>query len=153
MRQQYGRDRAVITYDPGLLRQPEHLVATFAHELAHYLDYFAEESCPGGEQRREFATDLLAVVMGFGIFLTNSACTFRGQFDGWSIQRQGYLSQIQLVYVLAIFCALKNVPISNVTKHLERSLVSTFKRSIREVQERRSELRRLQSITSRRELG
>jgi hypothetical protein len=152
MRQQYGRSNAVITYDPGLLQQPEHLIATFAHELAHYLDYFSKESCPGGEQRREFATDLLAVVMGFGVFLTNSAFTFRGRASGWSIQRQGYLSQIQLVYVLAIFCVLKNIPTPDVAKHLESSLVSIFRRSIREVKERKSELQRLQSIASCRKL-
>jgi hypothetical protein len=39
-------NRIVISYVPALLKQPDHLIATLAHELAHYLLATARESPP-----------------------------------------------------------------------------------------------------------
>ena len=95
-----------IRYQPNSLRNPELLVATLAHELAHYRMHTYASMPPGGEELEELATDLLAVFLGFGIFLANSAKTFEGftSFDvqGWSTQRTGYLSERALVTALAI---------------------------------------------------
>ena len=65
-----------ITYNPTLLKQPTQLVATFAHELAHYLTATSREEPPGGWENWEFVTDLTAFFLGFGIFMANSALIF-----------------------------------------------------------------------------
>ena len=60
----------VISYVPALLKRPDHLIATLAHELAHYLLATARDSPPCEKEEREFLTDLAAVYLGFGVFLS-----------------------------------------------------------------------------------
>ena len=98
--------RVVITYNPDLEQNLPALVATFAHELAHYLMFTAGTAPPGGWELHELHTDLCAVYLGFGIFLANSARSF-SQFQsagemGWSSSAQGYLSEGSLVTGTAI---------------------------------------------------
>jgi hypothetical protein len=101
-----GGTRVVITYNPSLADDPTALIATFAHELGHYLMSSAETVPPGGWALHELHTDIAAVHLGFGIFLANSAKSF-SQFQsageiGWSSRQQGYLSEGALVTALAI---------------------------------------------------
>ena len=101
-----GVKRVVITYNPGLADDPTALIATFAHELAHYLLSAARADPPGGWALHELHTDLAAVWLGFGLFLANSARSF-AQFQsagemGWSHRTQGYLSEGALVTALAL---------------------------------------------------
>jgi hypothetical protein len=97
---------AEIRYDVGLLADPGALVATFAHELGHYLLSTTRHRFPGGEDMHELLTDLTAVFMGFGIFLANSARDYSAQqIDGghmWQTRRQGYLSERALVTALVL---------------------------------------------------
>ncbi|MDH4318404.1 MAG: hypothetical protein OEV64_08445 [Desulfobulbaceae bacterium] len=44
------------------------MIATFAHELSHYLIATAPEPPPGGWESWKFATDIGATFLGFGIF-------------------------------------------------------------------------------------
>lgn len=102
-----GKPTAVITYNPGLAEDTVALVATFAHELSHYLLSCAGTQGPGGSALNELHTDMAAVYLGFGIFLANSARSF-GQYQsggemGWSSRTQGYLSEGALVTALAAF--------------------------------------------------
>ena len=105
-----GASEPIVTYDPQLLSDPSALVATFAHELAHYLLATARTPPPGGHALEELATDVAAVFMGFGVFLLNSAMSFSQyqNFDsqGWHVRRQGYLSERALATALAIFLVL-----------------------------------------------
>ena len=101
-----GRPTVVITYSPSLADDSTALIATFAHELAHYVMSTARSDPPGGWELHELHTDLLAVRLGFGIFLANSARSF-AQFQsageiGWSARSQGYLSEGALVTALAL---------------------------------------------------
>lgn len=102
-----GTPKVVITYNPSLAEDSGAMVATFAHELGHYLMSTASSAPPGGWSLDELHTDLAAVWLGFGIFLANSARSFR-QFQsagemGWSSRTQGYLGEGALVTALAIF--------------------------------------------------
>ena len=96
----------VIRYDPSLLRDPDALVATFAHELAHLVIHSLGMP-PGGQALEEHATDCLAVYLGFGVFLANSARHFSqfndGAMQGWSSQTSGYLSENALVTAIVVF--------------------------------------------------
>jgi hypothetical protein len=102
-----GETKVVITYNPDLAHDTTAMVATFAHELGHYLMSTAASPPPGGWDLHELHTDIAAVYLGFGIFLANSARSF-SQYQsagemGWSSRTQGYLSEHALVTALAIF--------------------------------------------------
>jgi hypothetical protein len=106
-----GKPKVVITYNPSLAADTPAMIATFAHELGHYLMSTAKTAPPGGWALHELHTDLAAVWLGFGIFLANSARSF-SQFQsagemGWSSRTQGYLSEGALVTALVIFQRLR----------------------------------------------
>lgn len=141
-----------VTYDPDLVCQPTALIATFAHELGHYLSYSTDTPPPGGDELYEPATDLLAVFMGFGLFMANSAFNFqqtRGAFtEGWQYQSQGYLNEQSLTYALAIFCILKNIDNNVVETHLKKSLHRHFRRSVKDILNNHIEIEQLREIVS-----
>ena len=127
----------IITYNPAIVANPTNLVATFAHELAHYLTGGCKEPPPGGWDNWEFATDLAAVFMGFGIFMANSAFSFR-QFQsasamGWQAQRNGYLSEVEYAYALAIFCKLKNLDEHQPLPLLDKGISKLYRKSLVEI--------------------
>ena len=102
-----GSQSVVITYNPSLTDDTTALIATFAHELGHYLMSSARTAPPGGWELHELHTDLAAIWLGFGLFLANSARSF-SQYQsagdmGWSSRTQGYLGEGALVTALAIF--------------------------------------------------
>jgi hypothetical protein len=97
---------AMITYDPALLNEEAALVATLAHEVAHFWLAGARHSFPGGEALHEHLTDLAAVYLGFGIFLANNARDYAARQTElghmWQYRRAGYLSERALVTALVI---------------------------------------------------
>lgn len=129
-----GEHTAVtITYNPDHVAHPPTLIATFAHELAHYLMATAPEAPPGGEAVEEHATDLTAVFLGFGIFLANNAKQFSAYTDhtgsGWASSMQGYLSESALVTALAIAERLAGRDPLRATDWLKPHLASDLKRT------------------------
>lgn len=141
-----------ISYNPSQLGRPEALIATFAHELAHYLVHSVKSRPPGGEELEEHATDLVAVFMGFGVFLANSAFSFRQYTDagvqGWQAHAQGYLSESELTYCLAVFLHLKNIDRQTVESHLDRSLRKILKTATKEMKHLQQEVKKLRDIVS-----
>ena len=139
-----------ISYNPSQLQRPQSLVATLSHELAHYLIHSADETPPGGSDLEEHATDLVAVFMGFGVFLANSAFSFN-QFSstdgqGWQTNSQGYLSTLELSYCLALFLKLNDVEFKRVASHLEKTPKSYVKRSMSELDLLQNQIDRLRNI-------
>lgn len=129
-----------ITYRPSLLQQPENLVATFAHELAHYLLRAQPELPPGGEALEEHATDLAAVMLGFGSFMSNGAKSFR-QFQnfgeqGWEMRSSGYLSESALVTGLALFVRLTDTDPKHASGALKDYLRKPFSRALKAIDKR-----------------
>ncbi|REL29586.1 hypothetical protein [Thalassotalea euphylliae] len=108
------------------------LVATLAHELAHYLTATAKDEPPGGWENWEFATDIAATFMGFGIFMANSAFNFSQYADadsqGWKSGRSGYLSENEHIYALAIFLLLKDLSINEASRYLKPHLGKQLKK-------------------------
>lgn len=102
-----GLPIAEIRYTVDQIDKPVGLVATFAHELAHYLLHTRTNPIPGGDPVEELFTDLTAVWLGFGIFLGNSA-RYAGHIDegggrGWFVSGwQGYLGERMLITALAL---------------------------------------------------
>lgn len=145
-------DEVRITYNPKLLKTPQALVAVLAHELAHYLGHTATAPPPGGEKNSEFATDLLAVFMGFGLFLANSAISFH-QFtgvrsQGWSASSLGYLTEFELVYCLALFCMLKKIDRTKVQPHLKQFLLPVYDNCLQDLARKAGQVVELAKIKS-----
>ncbi len=127
----------VITYNPDLLRNPTQLVATYAHELSHYLTGSGPEEPPGGWDNWEFATDIAATFLGFGVFMANSAFNFQ-QFtevdsQGWQYNRSGYLSEAEHIFALAIFLALQGMSIETALPHLKPNLKKLLKMAQKQI--------------------
>ncbi len=122
-----------VTYDAGLTANPMQLIATLAHELAHYLMATSKEAPPGGWEVHEEATDFLTVFMGFGVFSANSAFHFRqfsdGFSQGWESRRSGYLSEAALIHALSLFLVLREAPVAAALEHLKPHLQSLLTRA------------------------
>jgi hypothetical protein len=145
-----ARPVAVITYDPALVRSPEDLVATLAHELAHYVLSNVGVAPPGGWHLHELATDLAVVYLGLGIFAANAAFRFEqfqdGLAHGWSWSRLGYASQAHLAYALALCCRVRGVPPAQVREWLDRNPRGYFDQALRDLRRREPELEALGEI-------
>jgi len=126
-----------ISYTPSLLAHPERLIATFAHELAHYLLATAQTSPPCADDEHEFLTDLAAVYLGFGVFLANSVLEFEplreGLLQGWRMGRSGYLPEQDLVFATALFIAAKELDPTPAYQCLKPHLAKLLKRGLREL--------------------
>jgi hypothetical protein len=100
---------AVITYAPDLLDDPMSLVATLAHEMAHYL--LAAESDLVEDETHELMTDLAVAYAGLGVFGANAAFSFEQHGDafsqGWRSRSSGYLSPRSWAFALAVFGELR----------------------------------------------
>ncbi len=142
--------KLVIPYSREHLRNPEVLIAEFAYTLAHYLGMTAGEAPPGGEENWRHVTELLAVFMGFGVMMADSANTTKirscSSCSGPAVERQNYLSQYDVTYALAIFCCLKDIPAREGVKSLKSSLRPFFKKAMKDVLHRNMQLQHLRKM-------
>lgn len=107
--------QAIVSYARDLADEPRKLIATLAHELAHYLLLSARSPLPGGDELHELTTELTVAYSGFGVFGGNHAFSFEQHQDtfsqGWSTSRNGYFSERTWAFAIALFAALKGVEI------------------------------------------
>lgn len=140
----------IVSYLPESLQDPEVVIANFAHTLAHYLGTTAHEAPPGGEENWPHVTELLAVFMGFGVMMADSANTTKirscSSCSGPAVERENFLSQYDMTYALAIFCCLKGIPTGQVVSQLKSSLRPFFKKAVKEVGGRKAQLLALQEF-------
>ena len=130
-----------IGYDPSQLRNPQVAIATYAQGLAHHLAAAVGELPPGGRENWYQVTEVVAVYLGFGIMLSNTAFTFRPGCGGCGVAgRDNALSEFDITYSLAIFCALKGLDANAAVPHLKRSLRGYFKRALKQVTAHRGRL-------------
>lgn len=96
------------------IRQPETLVATLCHEVAHAWRTF-HGLCVDDRDVEELLTDLSTVYLGFGVLTTNGAYVYRasGELTGgdsrgsiavtqWSHSRVGYVPPEAMSFLLAL---------------------------------------------------
>jgi len=144
-------NRIVISYVPALLKRPDQLIATFAHELAHYLLATTKEAPPCEEDEKEFLTDLAAVYLGFGVFLANARFQHEsyvdGPLQGWRIARTGYLPEADLVFALALFLQVKGLDPMPAFECLKPHLATMLKRAMSELSRQASLLTPIREAT------
>jgi hypothetical protein len=106
------------------LSEPEGLVATLAHEIAHIKLL--------GENRiavnNEPLTDLTTIFFGLGIFNANEAFQSFRDFDSSGWRSMGYLSQKQWGYALALFAYVRGEKSPGWIDHLTPNVKSDFLR-------------------------
>jgi hypothetical protein len=104
---QDGMNKYEIGIDFSVLKDPQVLIATMAHELSHLI-LLGEGRI---DENDEFLTDLNAIAMGFGIFTANSIFSFSQwqglSFHGWQANRRGYLPEQVVSYALALLQCYK----------------------------------------------
>ncbi len=133
-------NEVVITYQPADIDNPGVLIATLAHELAHYLLLRWRTDIPGGDDVHELTTDLLTVYMGFGVFGASTAFNFSQHQDvmsqGWQWSRHGYLNERAWVFGQAVFLELRGETAETVKPFLKAHLYSDLTEAIRYLRRR-----------------
>ncbi|WP_019626972.1 hypothetical protein [Thioalkalivibrio sp. ALJT] len=126
-----------IPYDPHLVPHSEALIAHFSREIALRLLPTAEHSAPAAEHNTPHIAELLAVQLGFGIMLANTAFHARvngcGACKGPSAEREAALSRDDLAYALALFCQRKGIPPRRARPYLNAPLRTAFRHAVRDV--------------------
>ncbi len=137
----------VVIYNQFQLNNPEVLIASYAHTLAYYLGLMTAVPPPGGSENLPHATELLAVFMGFGVIMANSANTRKirscGSCSGPAVERQNYLSEFDTCYALAIFTKLKGLNEKDVINAVKKNLRPFLKKAIKDVGQRQAAFSRL----------
>lgn len=143
-------DRLLIFYDPRQVGNPEAIIATFAHSLAHHLGSRGKDLPDNIEDNWPQITEVLAVFMGFGLMFANSAFVYRnvtcGSCQPTTINRSAYLSQYDITYALAIFCVLKEIKMGEAAGNVKESLRPFFKKAYKDVKKHETGLSELRSF-------
>jgi len=122
-----------MSYRSEIASDPLTMVATFAHKISRCLTASAPEPPPGGWENQEFASDIAATFLGFGVFQANAAFKMQRNCCGWQSSRLGYLSEAEHSYALALFLRLKSIEPSVALPHCGRNVTSNLKRAVKEL--------------------
>jgi hypothetical protein len=131
-----GPDRPRILLARQLLADPEWLVATIAHELAHDI-LLGSQLVSLDENDHEATTDLAPVYFGMGIFLAN-----RRSFNNSSIHNrpyifsytQDYMTPRMFSYALALFAYARGETRPAWARYLRPHAAESFKGGLRHLQ-------------------
>jgi hypothetical protein len=140
----YGRCQFGIARER--IREPETLVATLCHEVAHAWRS-VQELVVEDRVVEERLTDLTTVYLGFGLLTTNCAHTYRVESEltggaatgaiavtSWSHSRAGYLSPEAMSFLLAAQARSRGLGWNarrRLAGKLEANQASSFRRGLR----------------------
>jgi hypothetical protein len=132
-----GRQGPYITYATNLLDDRPALVATLAHELGHHLLHRGsqERMLVETSTDEERLTDLAAIFMGFGVFLSNSAFHMKREGDYWTYRYHGYLSESEVIFATALFITVKRLDPRPALRHLKSPRSGMLKRALRDLED------------------
>lgn len=125
-----------LSYNPQQTLKPEDLSSSFAHNIAQQLAFQSQILPPGGSDYFLEGTEVLAIFLGFGVMFANSAYTFRGGCGSCynaQANRQATLTENDVMFALALFCRLKEIPGSEATRFLKKHLRSSFKQATKQI--------------------
>jgi hypothetical protein len=116
-----------ISLDRALLENPEALIATIAHELAH-VKLLGEKQL---EENDELLTDFTTVFFGLGIFNANNAYNFYQKHDSWGYSSAGYLRIEEWAYALALFAFARYDDNPDWKKYLSKMITNDFEKCLK----------------------
>ncbi|MCA9519149.1 MAG: hypothetical protein KC635_29640, partial [Myxococcales bacterium] len=142
---------ALFGFDPARHAEPEDVLATLAHEVAHAFRV-RRGLMVDDRDEEELLTDLTASFLGFGISLTNSAYRYRtgGEVTGtrvthWTeVRTGGYLPAQAFAWLLALQVVARRGGWRDaraVARRLEANQASWFRASLRSLAPRAEALR------------
>jgi hypothetical protein len=140
-----------MTYNPQQASKPGDLASSYAHHLAQHVVAQSQKLPPGGAEDFNTSTEIVAIVMGFGVMMANSAYTFRGGCGSCynaQANRQSSLSEDNVVFVLALFCRLKGIPTGEATRNLKGYLRRDFKQALKQIEREPARLQQLLALRS-----
>lgn len=145
-----GRWDETIYYDADLSDSPNDLIATLAHELSHALHYRArDEHVDLDPDLYELFTDLTAIYLGYGLFIANTRFEFSGFQDattyGWQAKGAGYLPEADIIFALAIFMAVKDIPAQAAQDNLKPRLRKMLKKANKQLRQYTDEIQALKT--------
>lgn len=138
-----------VFYNPQQTLKPEDMAASYAHVLAQHMVVQGRVLPPGGQELFAEASELLAGFMGFGVLLANSSYTIRGGCGSCynaMANRQPALTEFDNVFVLALFCRLKNIDNKSATRYLKKHLHKPYKMALKQIDSFPDQVSRLQAI-------
>ncbi len=119
------------------LKQPQDMVASFAHQIAVHLIMQRGVLPPGGEAMLRGAADVVASLLGFGVMVTNTVYQFRGGcakcYDSRA-NRAAFLTESQALGALVMADLLTQSPPKETLRHLKGHLRSSYKRLYKHMQ-------------------
>lgn len=119
-------NRYSISLETSRLTDTEAVIATIAHELSH-VKLLGERRIVNND---EPLTDLIPVIFGLGIFNANTSFRFYKDQESWGYRKQGYLTQQEWGYALALFAYLKDDFKPGWLKYLTPNIRSDFKKAM-----------------------
>ena len=125
-----------MTYNPQQASKPGDLASSYAHHLAQHVVAQSQQLPPGGAEYFNASTEIVAIFMGFGVMMANSAYTFRGGCGScYNAQsnRQATLSEDNVIFALALVCRLKGIPTRDATHNLKGYLRRNFKLALKQI--------------------
>ncbi len=126
--------RKTIRVAESQLGDPERLLATLAHELAHEILLGRKLLDPNAPDH-ELVTDLLPVFLGVGLFAANAtvraSAGFSGGWSWWQVARQGYLPSRVFGYALALFAFARGEDDPAWAVHLRPDAASPLREGLR----------------------
>lgn len=128
----------LLSFNPNQINQPQDLVASLANGLAVAMLHHVAQK-PPVEVDISVLADMLAIIMGFGIMVSNTAYHFRGScascYNAYA-NRQAALNEDECLFVHALICRVisKNNPnSSDGASHLKSHLKGQFKKAKKQV--------------------
>lgn len=118
-------EKYLIGLEEALLNEPDKLISTIAHELAH-VKIAGENRLQNADER---LIDLVTVFFGIGIFNANSAVIFYKSSDRWGYSKQGYFTQQEWGYSLALYAYIRQEHSPGWLTFLTPNVKSDFQKS------------------------
>lgn len=109
------------------LTQPEIMIATLAHELAH-IKLLGENKIKVNDEK---LTDLTTVIFGVGIFNANAAFQRIGSIGTTGWRKTGYLTQMEWGYALSLLAYIRNEKAPAWIEYLNLNVKEDFKQGER----------------------
>jgi hypothetical protein len=109
------------------LTQPELMVATLGHELAH-IKLLGEDRIKVNDEK---LTDLTTIIFGLGIFNANVAFQTIRTIDSSGWRKIGYLTQMEWCYALSLHAFIRDEKAPNWIESLTLNVKEGFKQGAR----------------------